>query len=327
MRAIVYDTDGPAFGALRLVELPDPVPGAGEVRVRVHVSGVNPTDWRARSSDAGGRPWPQQVPGHDGAGVIDAVGPGVAERRVGERVWLHLAGHGHAGGTAAELVVVPSWKAVGLPDDVDDDVGAGLGIPALTAHDCLFADGPVDGLTVLVTGGAGAVGHVAVQLARHAGARVITTVSGPEKAEIAATAGPDAVLNYRDADFAGRLAEVAARGIDRVVDVDVTANLAHYLPCLNGSAIVTAYASPASQEPFTSPVRPLMVRNVQLRFMLLYGVPVPRLEAGVRAVDRLLRTVGLTPLPHVRYPLERSAEAHDHVRSGALGKVLIDVTG
>jgi NADPH:quinone reductase len=325
MRAIVYDTDGPAFGELRLVELPDPEPGPGQVRVRVRVSAVNPTDWRSRSSDPGGRAWPQQVPNQDGAGVIDAVGPGVEAARVGERVWLHLAAHGHAGGTAADLVVVPSRQAVTLPDGVGFDVGAGLGVPALTAHHCLFADGPIDGRTVLITGGAGAVGHVAVQIARHAGAHVITTVSGPRKAEIAASAGATEILNYRDEDYPDQLARVAEHGIDRVVDVDVAANLDRYLPHLNGSAVVVAYASPASGGPLTLPVRPLMARNVLLRFMLLYGVPIPLLDEGVRAVDRLLRTVGLVPLPAIRYPLERLAEAHEHVRSGALGKVLIDV--
>jgi NADPH2:quinone reductase len=325
MRAMVYDTDGPAFGVLRLVELPDPVPGEGEVRVRVSVSGVNPTDWRSRQSDAGGRGWPQQVPNQDGAGFIDAVGPGVDPGRIGEHVWLHLAAHGHPGGTAAELVVVPSRKAVALPDGVGSDVGAGLGVPALTAHHCLFSDGPIDGTTVLITGGAGAVGHVAVQMARHAGARVITTVSSAQKAEIAATAGPAEILDYRAADFPARLADVTPQGIDRVIDVDVAANLAHYLPQLNGSAAVVAYATSPVNEPLASPVRPLMMRNITLRFMLLYGVPLPRLEEGVRAVDRLLRTTGLVPLPHLRYPLEHLAEAHDHVRSGALGKVLIDV--
>ena len=326
MRAFVYDTDGEAFGVLRAVELPDPVPGPGEVRVRVVVSAVNPTDWKARVVGPGARAWPWQVPNQDGAGIIDRVGPGVDEARVGERVWLHLAAHGHAFGTAAEYVCLPARKAVALPDGVSFDLGAGLGVPALTAHRCLFADGPVAGSTVLVTGGGGAVGHVAIQLARHAGARVITTVSGEEKAAIAATAGPDLVLNYRDADHAAQLREAAPDGIDRVVDVDVAANITTYHELLNEAAVVGVYATSEVTPELNVPVRPLMWHNVLLRFVLLYGVREVDLDAGATHVNDLLRTVGLVPLPTFRYPLEQLEEAHAHVRAGAPGKVLLDVS-
>jgi NADPH2:quinone reductase len=325
MRAFVYDTDGQDFGVLRPVELPDPVPGPGEVRVRVVVSGVNPTDWKARSVGPGTRAWSWQVPDQDGAGVIDAVGPGVDPSRVGDRVWLHLAAHGHAFGTAAEYVCVPSRRAVTLPDEVPFDIGAGLGVPALTAHRCLFADGDIAGRTVLVTGGGGAVGHAAVQLARHAGARVITTVSGDERAAIAATAGPDVVLHYRDADHAERLRESAPEGIDRVVDVDVAVNLASYAALLDEAAVVAVYAASEAEPDLTVPVRPLMRRNVLLRFVLLYGVTDHDLDAGAAHVTGLLGTVGLVPMPTVRFPLEQLEAAHAYVRSGAPGKVLVDV--
>lgn len=325
MRAMVYDTDGPDVGRLRAVELPDPQPGPDEVRVRVVVSGVNPTDWKARVAAPGQRPWAQQVPDQDGAGVIDRVGPGVDPARVGERVWLHLAAHGHRFGTAAELVCLPQRRAVRLPDGRSFDLGAGLGVPALTAHRCLFADGDPGGRTVLVTGGGGAVGHMAIQLARHAGARVITTVSGPERGAIAATAGPDVTLEYRRADHLEQLRDAAPDGIDHVVDVDVAADLATYQDLLNEGAVVAAYAVTEDTPVLRAPVRTLMWHNVLLRFVLLYGVDAVQLDAGAAHVGALLAQGRLVPLPTLRYPLEELAAAHDHVRAGALGKVLVDV--
>lgn len=325
LRAIVYDTEGPESGRIRAVELPDPEPGPGEVRVRVVVSGVNPTDWKARDTPPGSRPWAQQVPGQDGAGVIDRVGPGVVGSRVGERVWVHLAAHGHRFGTAAELVCLPERKAIRLPDAQTLDFGAGLGVPALTAHRCLFADGDLDGRTVLVTGGGGAVGHMTIQLARHAGARVITTVSGPERRNIAETAGPDVLLDYRRAEHAEELREAAPEGIDRVVDVNVAVNLPVYVDLLNLGASVASYASIPEEPLLEAPVKMLMSNNVLLRFMLLYGVPDASIDEGVRHVCRLIEDRALVAVPVIRYPFEELAVAHEHVRAGAFGKVLIDV--
>lgn len=325
MRAIIYDTDGPDVGVLRAVELPDPVPGPGEVRVRLVVAGVNPTDWKSRIPGRRPRPWAWQVPGHDGAGVVDRVGPGVDPARVGQRVWVYLAAHGHALGAAAEYVCLPSGRAVELPDGVPFDVGAGLGVPALTAHHCLLADGPVAGRTVLITGGAGAVGHVAVQIARHVGARVITTVSTDEKAAIAATAEPDVMLRYRDPDHAQQLAAAAPDGIDRVLDVDAAANLATYRGLLNHDAVIAIYAAARPDQEFAAPVLPMMSVNATVRFMLLYGFPEDRLVAGAEDVTAMLRAGDLVPIPTLRYPLERLDEAHEHVRRGVVGKVLVDI--
>jgi NADPH2:quinone reductase len=198
MRAALYDHHGPAREVLRVEDLERPEPGPGEVRVRVEVSGINPTDWKSRS---GATPRPIdgfQIPHLDGAGVIDAVGDGVDPGRTGQRVWVWMASAGRRWGTAAEWTVVPERQAVPLPASASAELGASLGVPALTAHRCLFADGPVDGKTVLVAGGAGAVGHFAIELAKRAGARVIATVSGPHKAELAAKAGADLVVNYRE---------------------------------------------------------------------------------------------------------------------------------
>jgi NADPH2:quinone reductase len=326
MRAIVFDTEGPDYGVLRAVDLPEPEPGPGEVRVRTIVAGVNPTDWKARERRRRTYAWPQQVPGQDGAGVIDRVGPGVEPSRIGERVWLYLAGHGHPLGTSAEWVCVPGSRAVTLPDAAPFDLGAGLGVPALTAHRCLLTDGPVEGRTVLVTGGAGAVGHMTVQLAQHAGARVITTVSSAEKAAIAATAGPHVVLDYREPGFEELLREAAPEGIDRVVDVDVAGNIASYRDLLNEAAVIGIYASSTATPELATPVQQLMVRNILLRFVLLYGVPEAALAKGVGHVVELVAAGRLVPLPVIRFPLEELDAAHTLVRAGAMGKVLVDIS-
>ena len=198
MRAALYDRYGSAGEVLRVEEIPTPEPGPGEVRVKITYSGVNPTDWKSRS---GSTPRPIdgfQIPHHDGAGVIDAAGQGVDPGRIGQRVWLWFAAAGRHWGTAAEWTVVPAEQAVPLPDGASFELGASLGVPAMTAHRCLFADGPIDGKTVLVAGGAGAVGHFAIELAKFYGARVVTTVSGPDKAELAKKTGADLVVNYRE---------------------------------------------------------------------------------------------------------------------------------
>lgn len=195
MRAALYESLGDA-GVLEVRELPTPSPQAGEVRVRMRVAGVNPTDWKARSPGPGKvMPFAYVVPGQDGAGVIDAVGPSVDPGRIGERVWVYFAAWQRQHGSAAEWLCLPAHQAVPLPDDASFDLGASIGIPALTAFHALFADGPIDGTTVLVAGGAGALGHFAIELARRAGAFVVTTVSSPEKAALAQAAGAHAVVN------------------------------------------------------------------------------------------------------------------------------------
>jgi NADPH:quinone reductase-like Zn-dependent oxidoreductase len=183
MKAVWFEKKGAARDVLIYGEMADPAPDVGQVRVRVHVSGMNPSDTKTRGGFGGNMAmeFPRIVPGQDGAGVIDRVGPGVPESRIGERVWIYEAYRGRPLGTAAEYTVVPSHHAVKLPDSIDFDTGAGLGVPAMTSHRCLFADGGIQGQTILVTGGGGGVGNPAIQLARWAGARVITTVSRPDQ--------------------------------------------------------------------------------------------------------------------------------------------------
>jgi NADPH2:quinone reductase len=323
MRAALYDHYGPAREVLRVEDLERPEPGPGEVRVRVEASGINPTDWKSRS---GATPRPIdgfQVPHHDGAGVIDAVGEGVDPGRNGQRVWLWMAAAGSRWGTAAEWSVVPERHAVPLPGSASAELGACLGVPAMTAHRCLFADGPVEGKTVLIAGGAGAVGHYAIELAKRAGAQVITTVSGSYKAELAAKAGADLVVNYREPGAAEQISLFAGeKGVDHVVELAVGANLQLDLAVLRPGGRIVTYAAEAADP--VLPVRACMTANVVLRFVLLYNVPPGALDHAARDISAALADGALTELPVTRFPLDEIAAAHEAVEGGnVVGKVLI----
>jgi NADPH2:quinone reductase len=233
-----------------------------------------------------------------------------------------MAAAGSRWGTAAEWTVVSDQQAVALPADASLELGASLGVPAVTAHRCLFADGDVAGRTVLVTGGAGAVGHFAIQLAHHRGARVVTTVSSAVKAELARAAGADLVVNYREPDVLEKIRTYAER-VDRVVEVNLAANLALDLGLSGPGTVVSVYAADTADPEL--PLRACMGANVVLRFVLLYGVPITDLLRGVTDVSAALEAGALTELPVHRFPLEECAAAHDAVQSGAVGKVLLDV--
>jgi NADPH2:quinone reductase len=339
MRAVVYSQTGGAE-VLRLVERPAREPGPGEVRVKVRVSGVNPTDWKARRGGRGGAelPFPEVVPNQDGAGTIDAVGEGIPADRVGERVWLWEAAWQRADGTAQEVVVLPERHAVRLPDAVSFDVGASLGIPALTAHRCLtvsqlgpreLVPGALAGQTVLVAGGAGAVGHAAIQLARWAGARVISTVSSDEKAKLALAAGAGHVVNYRTGDASEEIRRLVPDGVDVVVEVAPAANAALDVAVLAPNGTVAAYATDGGND-LDLNARELMFRNLCYQFILVYTVPAAAKDQAVADIAAAVED-GVLPvgedagLPLHRFPLEQTPVAHAAVESGAVGKVLIDV--
>ena len=325
MLAARYDRTGPAAEVLRVEEVEQPAPGPGEVLVRIRVSGVNPTDHKTRSGATGGVTFPFHVPNQDGAGVVEAVGEGVDPARVGERVWLFFAAWQRQWGTAAQYTVLPAEQAVPLPDGASDDLGASLGIPAMTAHRCLFADGPVEGRTVLVAGGAGAVGHAAIELARWGGAaRVIATVSSEEKGELARAAGADALVFYRAADAADQLRAAAPDGVDRIVELSLSQNLELDLAGAAPHAVISSYANEGGGDA-PVPVRRLMVPNVTLRFVLVYTMPPDAIAAAVDGVGAAVGDGALTPLPVIRFGLDDIAEAHDAVEAGAVGKVVVDV--
>ncbi len=323
MKAALYDRFGAAREVLRFEEVDRPEPGPGEVSVKVHLSGINPTDWKSRSGATPRAIDGFQIPHHDGAGVIDAVGEGVDPARIGQRVWLWMAAAGRRWGTAAEWTVVPERNAVPLPPGVSAELGASLGVPAITAHRCLFADGPIDGKTVLVAGGAGAVGHFAIELAKHAGARVVATVSGPQKAELAAKAGADLAVNYREPDAADQISSFAGQGgVDHVVELALGANLQLDLAVIaRPDARIVCYAAEASDP--VVPVRACMNANVILRFVLLYGVPQEALEQAAADITAALADGALTELPVTTFPLDEIAAAQDAVEAGAVGKVLV----
>lgn len=322
VRAALYDRLGPAREVLRVEDVPRPVAAPGEVRVRMEVSGINPTDVKARGG-AVPRPFDGfQIPHHDGTGHIDACGDGVDESRIGQRVWVWFAADGSRYGTAAEWTTVSEDQAVPLPDTASAELGASLGIPAMTAYHCLFADGALTDATVLVSGGAGAVGHFAIELARWRHARVVTTVSSAEKADLARSAGADLVANYHDDDAAAQITSFATP-MDRIVEVALGANLALDLQLSGPHTTVVSYAATGTDP--TLPVRECMSANVTLRFVLLYGVPLPQLREATSGITAALVAEALSSLPVHRFSLDQIAEAHEAVESGCIGKVLIDL--
>ena len=335
MRAITYDRTG-GSEVLDLVDRPEQQPGAGEVRVRIVVSGVNPTDWKRRSGGSGDVA-PGTTPNQDGAGVVDAVGDGVEGLAVGDRVWVFLAQHERPTGTAQESAVLPAERVVRLPADASFDLGASLGVPAMTAHRALTVDeggpsrlspGALSGRTVLVTGGAGAVGHAAIQLAVWAGATVITTVSSDEKAALATRAGAQHVVNYRTGDPAAEIRAIAPDGVDTIVEVDAVQNRAVIEAVLKNAGTVAVYAGVDPE--VRLPLRTFMALNARIQFVLLYFVAPDALRAAAEDITAAVEAGALpvgeeAGLPLTRFPLERTADAHDAVEGGATGKVLIDV--
>jgi NADPH2:quinone reductase len=340
MRAITYRRLGDP-SVLELVERPIPEPGEGEVRIGVRVSGVNPTDWKSRSGTPGATLPEPTVPNHDGAGVVNELGAGVVGFSVGDRVWVTLAGDGRpAGGTAQEYTVVPAGRIFPLPDAADFELGASIGIPAITAHRALTVaeDGPahlhpdaLSGRVVLVAGGAGAVGNAAIQLARWAGATVIATVSGGTKGKLASAAGAQLVVNYKDGDAAEQIRRVAPEGIDLIVEVAAGANAELDQAVLRPRGTISIYANDGGG-PFTLDVRRNMGLNSRYQFVLLYTVGWERISAAATDVNQAvehgaLRVGEHAGLPLHRFGLDETAAAHAAVESGAVGKVLITVGG
>src|SRR5580658_5187732 len=320
MRAAVYSETGKAADVLHVEEIPPPEPGPAEVLVRVYASGINPTDHKARSG-AVPRPIDDfQIPHHDGAGVIEAVGPGVDPSRVGQRVWLWLAAAGRRWGTAAEWSVVPERQATPLPDGASFELGASLGVPAMTAHYCLFSDGPINGQTVVVAGGAGAVGHFAIELAKRAGARVIATVSSTEKAALAEKAGADLVVNYRSPDVREQI-QAFAPSVDRVIELALGANLELDLAVARPLTTIVTYAAEAANPEL--PVRACMSANINLKFVLLYGVAAGALDQAAADITAALAAGDLTGLPVRKFPLSATAAAHEAAEGGFAGKVIV----
>jgi NADPH2:quinone reductase len=339
MRAVVYSRTGDTE-VLRLVNRSVPAAGPGEVLVRVVVSGVNPTDWKARRGERAHEPlaFSEMVPHHDGAGTIVAVGTGVEPARDGQRVWLWEAVWRRCDGTAQEFVVLPQANAVPLPDTATFDLGACLGVPALTAHRCLtvgadtagsLAARSLHGCNVLVAGGAGAVGHAAIELACWAGATVVATVSSSAKAALAKSAGAHHVFNYRESDPTEAIRAVCSGGVDVIVEVNPVVNSKLDQAVLAPNGTIASYAS--APDTLQLDVRLAESQNARHQFVMIFSIPQGPKERAVYDVSAAVRASVLrvgadAGLPIHRFPLEKVAQAHAAVEGGAVGKVLIDVS-
>jgi NADPH:quinone reductase len=340
MQAVGYAGTG-GLDVLTKLELPVRDPGPGEVRVRIIVSGVNPTDWKSRNG-AIHMAIPEgsyQVPHLDGAGIVDAVGNEVDRLTVGQRVWVRLVAFRRLEGTAQEFAVIPAELVQPLPDAASFDLGASIGVPFITAHRALtllddcpkqLAPGALAGVDVLVAGGAGAVGNAAIQLARWAGANVITTVSRPEKAKLAEAAGAHHVINYREQDTAAEIRRIAPGGVSIIVEVSPAANAALDAAVLKPHGVVAIYANNGGDEFTIAPVRSMMTLNATWHMLLLYTMSPAAHEAAVASINSALAAGAISVgaesgLPLHHFSLDDVASAHRAVQDGAVGKVLVDV--
>src|SRR3984957_10861183 len=308
MKAVWYEGAGAATDVLSFGEMPTPLAGPGEVRIRLEASGVNPADVGRRAGSYRPMEFPRVIPNSDGAGIVDQIGDGVTRLAVGQRVWLFNGQrNGRAFGTAAEYIALADYLVTPLPDDVSFAAGATLGIPCMTAWCCLFGDGPIAGRTVLVTGGAGAVGHYAVQLAKAAGARVIATVRSPTE-DVAAKV----------------MAFTEKRGVDRVVDVDFGGNLATTLKLMAMNSTIAVYATNGNRNPVV-PMRELMEKCIALRALVLPALPWPLHAAAQADISKWLAAGRRIHNVAAQFPLAEPAQAHLAVEKGdKLGTVIVD---
>jgi NADPH2:quinone reductase len=323
MRAATYRHKGPAPDVLRIEVWPEPLPAAGEVRVKLAFSGVNPSDVKSRMGLASKlMDHPAVIPHSDGAGVIDAIGAGVPEEWLQRRVWVYNGQWGRACGTAAQQVVLPLQQVVALPDAVGFEVGASIGIPLMTAYHAVVSCGSLLGKTVLVPGAAGAVGQYVVQLCRQAGARVIASVSSPEKATLAQALGAEACVNYREQDCTARVRELTqGQGVDCIIEVDAAANAARYGELLAFGGKVVVYGS--GQANVSVPFRPMIMGFATLYFFIVYRLPETVLRQTTQGITALLQAGALRHPATKVFELDDIAAAHETVERGADAKVLI----
>jgi NADPH2:quinone reductase len=328
MQAAWFENPGPAHEVLQIGEWNTPTPKANEVRIRLHASAVNPSDVKKRAgAQAAGLEGGAVIPHSDGAGVIDAVGPGISKARIGERVWVYQAQYQRRFGTAAQFVTLPAQRAVTLPNKIDFEVGACLGIPAMTAHRAVFANGPVKGRTFLITGASGRVGHYAVQWAKWEGAKVIATVGIAERATEVSDAGADHVLNFREQDVAENVMELTdGAGVDQIVDVEFGVNLETSVKVLKTGGVITSYSSTQYPEP-KLPFYPMMFQNVTVRLILVYNMPESAKRQAAAQITEYLEHERFIHRVAETHPLENIAGAHEAIeRGGSTGAVIVKIT-
>jgi len=321
MRAAFYEANGPARDVLRVADVETPKPGPGEVRVRLGASGVNPSDVKSRGHRK--LAFPRVIPHSDGAGVIDAVGAGVAKSRVGERVWTWNGQWKRPFGTAAEYITLPENQAVKLPDAISFEAGACFGIPALTAWHAVDLAGTTKGMKLLIAGGAGAVAHYAIQFAKARGATVITTISSPEKAKLARQAGADHTIDRKTEDVGARVAALTKGGVDAVIELDLTANAALLPSVLRPYGTLVVYGTgPQVQFPGSF----CLVNNITVKFLLVYELTADERSRAVSDITRMLEANTLKHNVAKTYPLAEIVAAHECVEQGrAIGNVIVEV--
>ncbi|CAD5286686.1 NADPH:quinone oxidoreductase [Bosea sp. 62] len=321
MRAVFYEANGPARDVLRIGEMPTPDPGPGEVRVRLRTSGVNPSDVKSRGHRKSA--FPRVIPHSDGAGQIEAVGAGVPQSRIGERVWIWNGQWQRPFGTAAEQIALPARQAVRLPDDIGFAEGATLGIPALTGFHAVELARAENGATVLVSGGAGCVSQYAIQFAKARGASVVTTISSPDKAVAAREAGADHCIDYRREDVGARVAEITAgHGVDAIIEMNLAANAGLISATLRPKGRVIVYGTDAEA---TIPAFACLVNSVTLRFFLIYQLDAEQRDRAIAGVTRALEQGWLVSRIGPSFPLAETAAAHEAVEQGTIGNVVVTI--
>ena len=327
MQAAWFEKFGDASDVLKTGEIETPVAAAGEVLIRLHTSGVNPSDVKKRAGsfpdllDEG-----PVIPNSDGAGIIEAVGADVPARRVGERVWIYQAQFARRFGTAAEYVAIASERAPRLPDNVDFDVGACLGIPVMTAHRCVFADGGVEGRNLLITGGAGRVGYYAVQWASQAGATVIATASNEADADACLDAGASRIVDHRDDDCAKSILEATdGELIDRIIDVEFGANLQTSIEVICTGGVIATYSSMQDPQP-ELPFFRMMYKDLMLRFVIVYAMPESAKQFAIADIERALDADLLQHRIAQEFPLDEIAQSNELVEQGGVrGAVVLRI--
>jgi NADPH2:quinone reductase len=325
MLAGLYTQFGLARDVLQVNTIQAPEPSKGQVKVKLLTSGVNPSDYKMR---LGSRPLtgPFQIPGSDGAGIIEAIGEGVSPERLGQRVWVFNAAYHRQFGTSAQYTVVENWMAQELPKQLDYSQGACLGIPVMTAYRCLFSDGPIQGKTIYIVGGAGVVAHYAIQLAKWGGAKVITSVSSQEKAEVAKQAGADEIIHYREQDVVTEILRMTKQeGVDRIIEVDFGTNLAKTAQILRPGGVSVMYAI-SSQPELPLNIMSLMSKNITLRFTLVYSITDLERDSVIQGIAQWLEQT--QPIFNIarQFELNDIIQAHELVESGKkIGHVLLTI--
>jgi NADPH:quinone reductase len=326
MRAAFYERNGPAAEVLKLGENDTPRPGPGEVRVKIATSGVNPSDVKARSGSTRKIAYPRVIPHSDGAGEIDMVGDDVPSSRLGERVWVWNAQWARAFGTCAEYVTLPSPQAVRLPANTSFEVGACLGIPAMTAYHAIAVSGAAPGMTLLIAGGAGAVGHYAVQFAKAAGASVITTISSPQKADAARAAGADHTIDYKRDKVGDRVMAITGnKGVDAIVELDIAANAKLIPQVLRPRGVVVVYGTGAMESEV--PLFFFLRNAITLRFIYVYELDAAERAAALAGIERAVAAGTLLTNIGATLALADIAAAHEAVEQGeVLGNVVVKLS-